>query len=120
METMTTTPLAERRPTWPRSVIVAPAIAAFATAAGCTVLAMVFGGLANFNDISAPTPSQQHWLAAWPIGECALAVAALVALATGLRLAAQRRPAAVAAAAIIPVAVGWLVLTAYLGGLWAS
>lgn len=117
---MATTPLAERRENWPRSVIVAPAIAAFAAAAGCAFLALVFGGLANFNDVSALTASQQHWLTAGPIGECALAVASLVALVTGLRLAVQRRRAAIAAAAIIPVAVGWLVLTAYLGGLWAS
>jgi hypothetical protein len=85
------------QPARPRSTIVIPALVAFAAALGSALLAVIFGALANFNDISAVTAAHQRWLNAGPIGECGLAAAALALLALGLRLTAQRRNAAIAA-----------------------
>lgn len=104
------------QPARPRLTIVVPALVAFAAALGSAFLAVIFAALANFNDVSAVTTAHQRWLDAGPIGECGLAAATLVLLALGLRLTAQRRNAAIAATAVIPIAFGWLLLTALLGG----
>jgi len=104
------------QPARPRSAIVIPALAAFAAALGSAFMGVILAALANFNDISAVTAAHQRWLNAGPAGECGLAAGALALLALGLRLTAQRRHAAITATAIIPVAFGWLLLTALLGG----
>lgn len=103
-----------------RWIVVIPAITAVGSALGCTVLAVIFAGLANFNDVSAVTAVHQRWQVAGPAGECLLAASALVVLVLGLRRAAMRPRLATAAALIIPIEVGWLLVTAFFGGLWSS
>lgn len=93
-----------------------PALVAFVAALGSAFAGVIFAALANFNDVSAVTTAHQRWLNAGPIGECGLAAGALALLALGLRLTAQRRNAAITATLIIPIAFGWLLFTALLGG----
>lgn len=104
------------QPARPRSTIVIPALVAFAAALGSAFAGVIFAALANFDDVSAVTTAHQRWLNAGPIGECGLAAGALALLAFGLRLTAQRRNAEIAATALVPAAVGWLLFTALLGG----
>ena len=70
--------------------------------------------LSNFTD-SGPPPPQGWWYPA-VIGHCVLAGASVVALVTGLRFPSRRRAAAITAWMIIPVGLGWFLLTARLLG----
>lgn len=93
-----------------------PGIAALATALLLAAATLVLGAIASLSDIRAVPASRMRWLEAGPTGECVLAGAALVITVLGLLRPAWRHRAAIGAALIIPVAMGWLLLTGLLGG----
>ena len=71
----------------------------------------IAGLLSNLNDSAPP---RVGWVYPAMIGHCVLAGAGVLALVVGLRVPARRRAAAITAWMIIPVGLGWLVLTARL------
>jgi hypothetical protein len=82
---------------------------------GLLILAEVFVALmSNFTDSGPPPP--QGWVDPAIIGHLVLAGASVVALIIGLEYPARRRAAAITAWVIIPVGLGWLVLTVRLLG----
>ena len=72
--------------------------------------------LALLSNLSDTAPPRQSWVYPAVIGHCVLAGASVLALVTGLRLPSRRRAAAITAWMIIPVGLGWLVLTSRLLG----
>ena len=67
-------------------------------------------------NLSDTAPPREGWVYPAIIGQCVLAGASVLALVTGLRFPARRRVAAITAWMIIPVGLGWLVLTSRLLG----
>lgn len=65
------------------------------------------------NDNAEP---QTGWVYPAVIGQCVLAAASVFALRVGLKSPSRRRAAAITAWMIIPLGLGWLVLTARLLG----
>jgi hypothetical protein len=72
--------------------------------------------LALLSNLSDTAPPRQGWVYPAVLGHCVLAGASVLALITGLRLPSRRRAAAITAWMIIPVGLGWLVLTSRLLG----
>jgi hypothetical protein len=85
------------------------------------LLALIWSGLLVVGDVFAdlmgswdtPAPGL-GWIKVAIIGHCVLAGASVVLLVTGLGFPSWRRVAAVAAWMIIPVGLGWALLTARL------
>ena len=81
---------------------------------GLLILGDVIVALASLlNDNAEP---QTGWVYPAVIGQCVLAGASVVALLVGLRSPSRRRTAAITAWMIIPVGLGWFLLTARLLG----
>jgi len=86
------------------------------------VLALLWCGLLIFieiivgllSNLSDTAPARTGWVGPAIVGHCVLAGAGVVALVTGLRSPSRRPAAAVTAWVIIPVGLGWLVLTSRL------
>jgi hypothetical protein len=100
--------------TWRPWTIWLPCVLAFLWSLFLIFLETVAVLLSNFTD-SGPPPPQGWWYPA-VIGHCVLAGASVVALVTGLRHPSRRRAAAITAWMIIPVGLGWLLLTSRLLG----
>jgi hypothetical protein len=69
--------------------------------------------VSNLNDTAPP---RLGWVYPAIIGNCVLAGVSVLALVTGLRSPSRRRAAAITAWMVIPVGLGWFVLTARLLG----
>ena len=98
---------------WRPWTIWLPCMLAFLWSGFLIFIDVVLSLLSNLTD-SAPPP--QGWVDPAIIGHCVLAGVGVLALVTGLRSPSRRRAAAVTAWVVIPVGLGWLVLTARLLG----
>jgi len=74
-------------------------------------LEIIVGLLSNLSDSA---PARTGWVGPAILGHCVLAGASVVALVTGLRSPSRRPAAAITAWAVIPVGLGWRVLTSRL------
>lgn len=100
--------------TWRPWAIWLPCVLAFAWSGFLIFIDVVAALLANLSDSAPP---RLGWVDPAIAGQCVLALASVLALVTGLRLPSRRRAAAIAAWMIIPIGLGWLVLSArVLGG----
>ena len=100
--------------TWRPWTIWLPCVLAFLWSLFLIFLEIVAVLLSNFTDSGPPPPA--GWIYPAVIGHCVLAVASVLALVTGLRVPSRRRAAAITAWIIIPVGLGWLLLTSRLLG----
>ena len=98
---------------WRPWTIWLPCVMAFFWSGFLIFLDVVFTLASLLNDNAEP---QTGWVYPAVIGQCVLAGASVVALLVGLRSPSRRRAAAITAWMIIPVALGWLVLTGRLLG----
>ncbi len=97
---------APRTGTWGRWTIGVAGVVALLS----SLLLLVADGFAGvMASWDSPQPGR-GWITIAAIGHGVLAAASVVLLCAGLARASLRRPAAIAAWAIIPVGVGWLVL----------
>lgn len=90
-----------------------PCVLAFLGSGFLIFIDVVLSLLSNLTD-SAPRP--QGWVYPAIIGHCVLAGISVLALVIGLRSPARRRVAVITAWMVIPVGLGWLVLTTRLLG----
>jgi len=107
---MDVTPAGRMRRPWS---IWLPCVLAFLWSVFLIFIDVVLSLLSNLTD-SAPPP--QGWVYPAIIGHCVLAGVSVLALVIGLRSPSRRRAAAITAWMIIPVGLGWLVLTTRLLG----
>ena len=75
-------------------------------------LLIIADGLAGvMGSWDTPPPGLYRWVRTGVIGHCVLVAASALTLAVGLRFSSRRRPAAITAWIIIPVGLGWFLLT---------
>ena len=100
--------------TWRPWTLWLPCVLAFLWS-GFLIIGEIFVVLvSNLSDSGPPPPA--GWIYPAVIGHCVLAVASVLALVTGLRVPSRRRAAAITVWIIIPVGLGWLLLTSRLLG----
>ena len=100
--------------TWRPWTIWLPCVLAFLWSGFLIYGELVVALLSNLTDSGRPPP--QGWVDPAIIGHLVLAGASVVALIIGLEYPARRRAAAITAWIIIPVGLGWLLLTSRLLG----
>jgi len=98
---------------WRPWTIVLPGVLALFWSA---LLILADGATGIMASWDTPVPGAR-WVAIGLAGHCFLGAASVVLLATGLRIPARRRTAAIGAWLLIPVGFGWLlVMGALVGG----